>query len=688
MTRVRHDGGVSGVSNQPTISSASGIWTLKDAEKYNRAGQWPAFYGSSDQYFQYNSVLIHADGVSGGANNNVFVDSSVNSTTITRTGTATQGTFSPFSTTGWSNYFNGSTDYLTYNQAIALGTSDFTIEMWAYSTSFSVQQWLWGQRNSADTSMYIFINTSGQIVVGGDITSYITSSSLSLNTWNHIALVRTGGNSLKLYINGIQSGSTSTTTQSFTYTGTQCIAHNTSGAGYYFTGYISNVRVIQGTGLYTSNFTPPLAALTAITNTSILTCQSNKFVDNSTNGLAITIGGTPQVQPFSPLVALGSWSSTNVGGSMYYNGTSDYIQATVASAPGTGNFTMEGWVYFSAFSSGSANIFSLIAASSSTGFQVYVNSAGFGVRSNIATIITTSGSPKVGQWYHIALVRNSGTITLYSNGVSIGSTATAYTFSDTQFNSGYTPVGQYFGGYVSNIRYSNTAIYTASFTPPTAPFTAISSTVLLVNGTNAGIFDQAQKSDFITAGSVAVSSTQSKFGGSSMYFPGTSYVRAPHNAMLDLSTGAPNFTVECWFYTANNTAAGPIVGKDWNAGTTNPSYGIYLSGTATTLVYMIADGTSGSTYNQYIYTGIAINTWYHVALVRNGSNMLSFLNGVLANTLTISITSKDAGTTFNIGTNNNAGNYFNGYIDEVRITKGIARYTSNFTVPSAPFLNN
>jgi hypothetical protein len=68
--------------------------------------------------------------------------------------------------------------------------------------------------------------------------------------------------------------------------------------------------------------------------------------------------------------------------------------------------------------------------------------------------------------------------------------------------------------------------------------------------------------------------------------------------------------------------------------------------------------------------------------------MLSFLNGVLVNTQTISITSKDAGTTFNIGTNNNTGNYFNGYIDEVRITKGIARYTSNFTVPSAPFLNN
>jgi hypothetical protein len=156
--------------------------------------------------------------------------------------------------------------------------------------------------------------------------------------------------------------------------------------------------------------------------------------------------------------------------------------------------------------------------------------------------------------------------------------------------------------------------------------------------------------------------------------------------MLDLSTGAPNFTVECWFYTANNTAQASIVSKDWNQSTTNPSYGIYLNSGAT-LIYMIADGTSSSIYNQYTYTGITINTWYHVALVRNGSNMLSFLNGVLANTQTISITSKDAGTTFNIGTNNDTGNYFNGYIDEVRITKGIARYTSNFTPQTTAFLN-
>jgi hypothetical protein len=684
MTRVRHDGGVSGVSNQPTIGSASGIWTLKDAEKYNRTNQWPVFYGNSDQYFQYNSVLIHADGVSGGANNNVFVDSSVNSTTITRTGTATQGTFSPFSVTGWSNYIPTVSDYVTAASNSGFGFSGaFTIELWAFFTT-SAAGTVTGVTTAGGIALYE--NASSLLTANlfgtGDIFASTFNVANNLGKWLHIVLARGAGNAMNIWVNGTSYG-TGTSATVFT-AGAWSVTYTAGPKGYFSNLRVTNTDVY---GVGNSTIIVPNSALSTVAGTLLLTCQSNRFVDNSSLN-TITMTGSPLVQPVSPFFALGSWSSTTVGGSMYYNGTSDYIQATVASAPGTGNFTMEGWVYFSAFSSGSANIFSLIAASSASGFQVYVNSGGFGVRSNSATIIAATGSPKVGQWYHIALVRNSGTITLYSNGVSIGSTATAYTFSDTQFNSGWTPVGQYFGGYVSNIRYSNTAIYTAPFTPPTAPFTAISSTVLLVNGTNAGIFDQAQKSDFITGGNVAVSSTQSQFGGSSMYFPGTSYVRAPHNAMLDLSTGAPNFTVECWFYTVNNTAQASIVSKDWNQSSTNPSYGIYLGSTATTLVYLIGDGTSASIYNQYIYTGIAINTWYHVALVRNGSNMLSFLNGVLANTQTISITSKDAGTTFNIGTNNNTGNYFNGYIDEVRITKGIARYTSNFTVPSAPFLNN
>jgi hypothetical protein len=118
MTRVRHDGGVTGTSNQPTVSSASGVWTLKDAEKYQRAGLWPAFYGASDLYFQYNSLLIHADGTNG-ANNSVFLDSSVNAFAITRNGTPTQGTFSPFSTTCWSNYYSGTSAYLTFPDSSA-----------------------------------------------------------------------------------------------------------------------------------------------------------------------------------------------------------------------------------------------------------------------------------------------------------------------------------------------------------------------------------------------------------------------------------------------------------------------------------------------------------------------------------------------------------------------------------------
>ena len=423
---------------------------------------------------------------------------SAGATAITKTGNPSQGSYSPFSTTGWSNYFNGTTDYLTYNQATALGTSDFTIEMWAYSTSFSAQQWLWGQRNNADTSLYIFIDTSGQIGVGGDISTYITSSSLSLNTWNHIALVRTGGNSLKLYINGIQSGSTSTTTQSFTYTGTQCIAHNTSGTGYYFTGYISNVRVIQGTGLYTSNFTQPLAALTAITNTSILTCQSNQFVGSNTtsSNVAITNSGNTSVLPFSPLAPTNAYSKNKVGGSIYFNGSTDRLtlpNSTTGLQFGSSDFTIEFFMYNTS-STSTARIINNWQSTTATAasWEVLATSTGvnFNCSSNgtaVAMACSGPGTISLNTWNHVAAVRNGNIFSLYVNGtlaVSNTQTITLQT-ADTITVGARNNLGtyaEYFNGYLSNIRViKGNALYTSNFTVSNTYPSSTANTVLLLN---------------------------------------------------------------------------------------------------------------------------------------------------------------------------------------------------------------
>jgi len=91
-----------------------------------------------DPFFYSVTSLLHGDGTNGGQNN-TFLDSSTNNFTITRNGNTTQGSYSPFSQTGWGNFFNGPNtgSYLRtpVSTDFQLGTSDFTIEFWAFTTS-------------------------------------------------------------------------------------------------------------------------------------------------------------------------------------------------------------------------------------------------------------------------------------------------------------------------------------------------------------------------------------------------------------------------------------------------------------------------------------------------------------------------------------------------------------------------
>ena len=129
----------------------------------------------------------------------------------------------------------------------------------------------------------------------------ITSSALSDGVWYHIALTRASG-STKLFVDGTQSGSTYS--DSLTYV--QPASDFSFGGSleqnqYNFSGFISNLRVVKGTALYTSNFTAPTAALTAVSGTSLLTLQgSTPFVDNSGNSVTLTQNSSPVASGFGP----------------------------------------------------------------------------------------------------------------------------------------------------------------------------------------------------------------------------------------------------------------------------------------------------------------------------------------------------------------------------------------------------
>jgi hypothetical protein len=171
-------------------------------------------------------------------------------------------------------------------------TGDFTVECWVNFKNVSgVYQSFLGQYTSG-TPWLLQVMTNGQLRLTGAYGSDVLSSTLAINTWYHIALVRNGlgTDCVKIYVNGVKNGSATITSSIGNPLGIYTIGGG-SGGNDRFNGFISNVRFVKGTALYTSNFTPPTSRLTAIPGTTLLlntTYDAKYLKDNSANGATIT----------------------------------------------------------------------------------------------------------------------------------------------------------------------------------------------------------------------------------------------------------------------------------------------------------------------------------------------------------------------------------------------------------------
>jgi len=204
------------------------------------------------------------------------------------------------STSGSGSLFlNGSNQYITYpsNSAFAFGTGSFTIEAWIYPTSTSGYRTIFTTRGVTSNAVYFGLDTGALYPVlftsGGVLTSSIA---VSLNAWSHVALVRSG-TVVTIYVNGVSGGSATSVTD---FTQTACVVgYEYSTSQYPWFGYISNLRVVKGTAIYTSTFTPSTTPLTAVSGTSLLL--------NTISGAYITDSSANSFVPTSTTVA-GSWN--------------------------------------------------------------------------------------------------------------------------------------------------------------------------------------------------------------------------------------------------------------------------------------------------------------------------------------------------------------------------------------------
>jgi hypothetical protein len=658
----------------------------QDAENQDSPRTFSITVEIGDPYFYLTTLLLNGDGTNG-ANNNMFVDSSTNNFAITRNGNVAQGTFSPFSAPNgrWSAYFDGTGDYLTIpnNLAFNLGTGDFTFECWAMfeelsTSSATGDSFFSGNGNSSVDFSYIQNSLRiGRYGVAWDNTFAFTPN---LYQWYHIAYTRSSG-TLRVFVNGSLIGS-DTNTISYTVNGTALIGSDGDITYRLMKGYISNLRLVKGTAVYTSNFTPPTSPLTAITNTSLLACQSNRFKDNSTNNFTITRNGDVKVTSFSPFAPTGSYSAATNGGSGYFDGSGDNI-ITGASNFSTSNFTLEFWLYPTIFASVTYPVYSTLngAKADQLAFELNTNGTLFVYISGTSVWNIVSGGNMgtitLNSWNHVALVREGNAFKSYING-SQGPLNVSSSLSIGSLN-GFS-VGSYvnagfYTGYISNLRQVvGTAVYTAAFTPPTSPLTAVTNTSLLCNFTNGGIIDYTGKNNLETVGNAQISTSVKKYGTGSMYFDGSGdWLTSPANQ--DLSFGTGNFTVEGWFNTSSLSGQPALIGVGGDAG------GLVITFYSSKIyAYFVNAGNVFGSGGATLSTG----TWYHFAWVRSGSTHTFYLNGTAyGSTYSSSANHVNGGLGIGktvLGTTFTA---FTGFIDDLRITKGFARYTSNFTPPAS-----
>jgi hypothetical protein len=598
----------------------------------------------------------------------------------------TLATFSPFSTSGWSNYFTSTSDFITTavssNFAFA-GT--FTIEFFIYLTAVpTTNAPLVGPTNSG--SIDVYYNSSGFISANlnttGDIFASTYTFTGNLNAWHHVVLARGAANAMNIWVDGTSYG-TGSNTQSFTASAGFKIGSAIT------TGYISNLRV-SNTDIYgvtNTRINVPISAFTADSTTMLLTCQANKFKDSSTSALALTVSGTPQVQPFSPFSPTATYSNTNVAGSLYLSGSID-----TANTPGNLNYTMgygdhtlEFWIYPTSTSRGDHIWIQGVASGARYG--IYFDGTNFAYVEQVTNRIQSANNTTPYSWHHVAYSRSSNVVSMYVDGSRIGTYSTTYNNNYTDY---YIQLGKdtggstYTTGYMKDVRLTKgQALYSgATIAVPTAPLTVTGNTVFLLGANNMGIVDSTQKNAIFTTGAnTAIANNVSKFGSSSIAFNGTTdYVSVIDSPNIRPATG--DFTIEGWFYLNTLGAIRGLVSKGPTAATTGWE------------VRITAGNVLAATYSSTALTGtttVITGTWYHFAMVRYGTgtgNIKLYLNGGQEASSATGITTDFSETdNMRIGNVRALNGFFNGYIDEVRFTKGYARYTSGFTPPTTAFLD-
>ena len=450
---------------------------ISDSARYAEAFTPPVKEFSNDS----DTLFLLQSGTDG---SQTFTDSSSGSHSITANGGVRW--FAPKIGAG-AMVFDGTGDWLTVPDSVDwnFGTGDFAVECWVNLADVSGNDRFFGQFDDMDDRWYIG-HDSGSVLLyakngGTEVAHYQNASAtlLSNYTWYHVAVVRSGS-TVYCFIDGTSTTFTENTAIATmpNCSSTLFVADNGRDLSE-MEGYMNDARISRF-ARYTSNFSEPTTALTDDINTVLLingdSVQGTEFQDKST-GLAISEESR-----------------------MKFDGNGDYLSVPYSSdwRFGSDNFTVEFWLKASTIED--ANLIRFGENSDDTrSWYTFLNSDGtitFGINSDGTgsgwDYYATTGTIFAGPWVHLAFVRNGTDFKTYLNGVAdatdMTSSKSAYAATKSLYIAAYGDGSYELDGYMDEIRISNSARYTTTFTPQTRgnPFTADANTKLLIHSAYGG----------------------------------------------------------------------------------------------------------------------------------------------------------------------------------------------------------
>lgn len=477
---------VSGIAGNPTAIAAGRLFTTSAAILNGSATG-----GSGGP--SATRLLLHFDGANGST---TFTDSSLYSRAATVTGNAQISTEQSAFAGGASGLFDGTGDVVRIDHSSEIDplAQDFTLECWVRFASLSIGQIIVTKSNTTgDYPFQLWYNfSSGRIQArsydgASPIFDFGTSGpTVVVNTWYHVALCRSGS-TVRLFIDGTQTGTANIGAAVLkSNTGPFCIG-GYSDATFSLNGHIDELRLLIGQAAYTANFTRPTAPFANPVNPTVALLlhfngadASTTFTDSSGFNRPATVFGDARLTTTTPKFGTAAGLFDGAGDYLTFPDSADFN-------PGTSDFTVEAWIRIpSSPTTGNGYGIAGKGLSSTRGFLFYVQTnrnlqAPITSAGGVDYIVTTAANAiSLDTWHHVALVREGRKVTIFVDGNVSAQDATllpdgmAVRSNTTPLSIGTIYPGEasnfFFNGRIDEFRFTRGAVYTGTFTAPTAPF--------------------------------------------------------------------------------------------------------------------------------------------------------------------------------------------------------------------------